>query len=101
MKKLLLTTFVLFSGLGILFAGDGCADYASVKDKDLSKTTQEIVLKSNSLQLLKYSDHNGTTRFTIQDLEGKIVSENMSRLRLRLDFPEIEKKFIVEDIVKS
>ena len=62
MKKLILTTFVLFSGLWILFAGDDCADYASVKD--LSKTTPEIVLTSNNLQLLKYSDHNGTTRFT-------------------------------------
>jgi len=49
MKKLILTTFVLFSGLGILFAGDGCADYASVKD--LSKTTPEIVLTSNNLQI--------------------------------------------------
>ena len=93
MKKLILTTFVLFSGLGILFAGDGCADYASVKDKDLSKTTQEIVLTSNNLQLLKYSDHNGTTRFTIQNLDGTVVSENMSRLELRIYFPEIEKKF--------
>ena len=81
----------LFSGLGILFAGDGCADYASVKD--LSKTTPEIVLTSNNLQLLKYSDHNGTTRFTIQNLDGTVVSENMSRLELRIDFPEIEKKF--------
>jgi|TARA_B110000902_G_scaffold263194_1_gene341751 hypothetical protein len=93
MKKLLLTTFVLFSGLGILFAGDGCVDYASVKDKDLSKTTQEIVLTSNNLQLLKYSDHNGTTRFTIQNLDGTVVAEDMSRLELRIDFPEIEKKF--------
>ncbi len=93
MKKLLLTTFVLFSGLGILFAGDGCVDYASVKDKDLSKTTQEIVLTSNNLQLLKYSDHNGTTRFTIQNLDGTVVSENMTRLELRIDFPEIENKF--------
>ena len=84
MKKLILTSFVLF-------AGDGCADYASVKD--LSKTTPEIVLTSNNLQLLKYSDHNGTTRFTIQNLDGTVVSENMSRLELRIDFPEIEKKF--------
>ena len=68
-----------------------CADYASVKD--LSKTTPEIVLTSNNLQLLKYSDHNGTTRFTIQNLDGTVVSENMSRLELRIDFPEIEKKF--------
>ena len=99
MKKLILTSFVLFAGMGILFAGDSCADYASVKD--LSKTTPEIVLTSNDLQLLKYSDHKGTTRFAIQNLEGKIVAENMSRLRLRLDFPEIEKKIILEGIAKS
>ena len=45
--------------------------------------------------------HKGTTRFKIQNLEGKIVAENMSRLRLRLDFPEIEKKIILEGIAKS
>ena len=61
--------------------------------KDLSKTTPEIVLTSNNLQLLKYSDHNGTTRFTIQNLDGTVVAEDMSRLELRIDFPEIEKKF--------
>ena len=91
MKKLILTSFALLAGMGILFAGDGCADYASVKD--LGKTTPEIVLTSNNLQLLKYSDHNGTTRFTIQNLDGTVVAENMSRLELRIDFPEIEKKF--------
>jgi len=91
MKKLILTSFALFAGMGILFAGPGCTDYASVKD--LGKTTPEIVLTSNNLQLLKYSDHNGTTRFTIQNLDGTVVTENMSRLELRIDFPEIEKKF--------
>ena len=89
MKKLLLTTFVLFLGLGILFASD-CDSYDSV---DVNKSTPEIVLTSNNLQLLKYSDQNGTTRFTIQNLDGTVVAEDMSRLRLRLDFPEIEKKF--------
>ena len=78
MKKLILTSFALFAGMGILFAGDGCADYASVKD--LGKTTPEIVLTSNNIQLLKYSDHNATTRFTIQNLDGTVVAENMSRL---------------------
>ena len=91
MKKLILTSFVLFACMGLLFAGDSCADYASVKD--LSKTKPEIVLTSNNLQLLKYSDKNGTTRFTIQNLDGTVVAENMSRLELRIDFPEIEKKF--------
>ena len=89
MKKLILTSFVLFAGMGILFASDcDSNDYAHV-----NKSTPEIVLTSNNLQLLKYSDHNGTTRFTIQNLDGTVVSENMSRLELRIDFPEIEKKF--------
>ena len=99
MKKLILTSFVLFAGMGILFAGGDCDNYASIKD--VSKTSPEIVLTSNDLQLLKYSDHKGTTRFTIQNFEGKIVAENMSRLRLRLDFPEIEKKITLEGIAKS
>ena len=98
MKKLILTMYILFTGLGILIAGD-CGHNSSVTD--ISKTSPEIILSSNDLQLLKYSDDKGTTRFIIQDLEGKIVAENMSRLRLRLDFPEIEKKIILEDIVKS
>jgi hypothetical protein len=89
MKKLILTSFVLFAGMGILFASDcDSNDYAHV-----NKSTPEIVLTSNNLQLLKYSDHEGTTRFTIQNLDGTVVAENMSRLELRIDFPEIEKKF--------
>ena len=98
MKKLILTLFILFTGMGITIAGD-CVHNSSVTD--VSKISPEIVLSSNDLKLLKYSDDKGTTRFIIQDLEGKIVAENMSRLRLRLDFPEIEKKIILEDIVKS
>jgi len=89
MKKIILTTFVLCAGMGILFASDcDSNDYAHV-----NKSTPEIVLTSNNLQLLKYSDHNGTTRFIIQNLDGTVVAENMSRLELRIDFPEIEKKF--------
>ena len=89
MKKIILTTFVLCAGMGILFASDcDSNDYAHV-----NKSTPEIVLTSNNLQLLKYSDHNGTTRFTIQNLDGTVVAENMSRLELRIDFPEIEKQF--------
>ena len=99
MKKLILTSCAIFAGIGILFAGGDCDNYASVKD--VIKTSPEIVLTSNDLQLFKYSDHKGTTRFKIQNLEGKIVAENMSRLRLRLDFPEIEKKIILEGIAKS
>ena len=89
MKKLIITSFVLYAGMGILFASDcDSNDYAFV-----NKSTPEIVLTSNNLQLLKYSDHNGNTRFTIQNLDGTVVAENMSRLELRIDFPEIEKKF--------
>ena len=89
MKKLILTSFLLFTSVGILFAS-GCDshDYA-----DANKLTPEIVLTSNNMQLLKYSDHEGTTRFTIQNLDGTVLAENMSRMELRNDFPEIEKKF--------
>ena len=46
MKKLILTSFVLFAGMGILFASDcDSKDYANVK-----KSTPEIVLTSNNLQ---------------------------------------------------
>ena len=89
MKRLILTSFVLLAGMGILFAGDcDSKDYAH-----FNKSKPEIVLKSHNLQLLKYSDKNGNTRFTIQNLDGTVVAENMSRLELRIDFPEIEKKF--------
>ena len=89
MKKLILTTFLLFASIGFLFAS-GCDgdDYA-----DVNKSTQEIVLTSNNLQLLKYTDHKGITRFTIQNLEGTVLAENMTKMELRNDFPEIEKKF--------
>jgi len=89
MKKLKLILFGMFTGMGILFAGD-CdkKDYAQ-----FSKSTPEIVLTSNNLQLLQYYDKNGNTRFTIQNIDGTVVAENMSRSELRLDFPEIVNKF--------
>ena len=69
MKKLILTSFVLFSSIGVLFA-DGCDsnDYAY-----FNKSTPKIVLTSNNLQLLKYSDHEGTNRFTMQNFDGTIL----------------------------
>ena len=89
MKKLILTSFILFAGMGILFAGDcDSSDYAHVK-----KSLPEIVLTSNNIQLLKYFDKNGNTRFTLKNIDGTVVAENMSRLELRIDFPEIEKNF--------
>ena len=90
MKKLILTSYVFFAIIGVLFAEGDCQkkDYAYIKESKL-----EIVLTSNNLQLLKYSDKNGNPRFTIKNLDGTIVAQNMSRLELRMDFPEIEKKF--------
>ena len=90
MKKLVLTSYVFFASIGILFAEGDCQkkDYAYIKESKL-----EIVLTSNNIQLLKYYDKNGNTRFTIKNLDGTIVAENISRLELRMDFPEIEKKF--------
>ena len=89
MKKLTLTLFVLFASVAILFAEGHCQkkDYAYFKESKL-----EIILTSKNLQLLKYSDRNGNTRFTIKNLDGTIVAENISRLELRMDFPEIEKR---------
>jgi len=89
MKKLLLTSLLSFASMGFLFAGD-------CEDKDhahFNKSTPEIVLTLNNLQLLQYSDKNGNTRFIIQNLDGTIEAENMSRSELRIDFPEIENKF--------
>ena len=90
MKKLIMTSYVLFASAGILFAESHCQkkDYAYIKESKL-----EIVLTSNNIQLLKYYDKNGNTRFTIKNLDGTIVSENISRSELRIDFPEIENKF--------
>lgn len=89
MKQLILTSLLSFACMGFLFAGD-CED----KDyANFNKSTPEIVLTLNNLQLLKYSDKNGNTRFTIKNLDGTVLAENMSRLELRIDFPEIEKKF--------
>ena len=89
MKKLILAPLLLLASIGVLFAS-GCDGYDYT---DVNKSTQEIVLTSNNLQLLKYSDQKGTTRFNIQNLDGTVLAENMSRLELRNDFPEIEKKF--------
>tara|TARA_Y100001970_G_scaffold251284_1_gene323920 strand:+ start:2673 stop:2948 length:276 start_codon:yes stop_codon:yes gene_type:complete len=88
MKKLILTSLLTFASMGFLFAGD-CED----KDyANFNKTKPEIVLTLKNLQLLKYSDKKGNTRFTIQYLDGTILAENISRSELRIDFPEIENK---------
>ena len=89
MKKLILSSFVLLSSMGALLAGDcESKDYANV-----NKSMPEKVLTSNNLQLFKYYDNDGTTRFKIQNLDGTVIAENISRLELRIDFPELEEKF--------
>ena len=88
MKKMILTSFLLFASVGILFAS-GCNSYDYA---DVNKLTPEIVLVSNNMQLFKYSDHEGTKRFRIQNLDGTVLAENMSRIELKIDFPEIEKE---------
>ena len=60
---------------------------------NLVASKPEIILTSNNLQVIKYSDKNGNTKFTVQNLDGTVLAENISRLELRIDFPEIEKKF--------
>ena len=52
MKKLILTSFVLFVSIGVLFAS-GCDSHVYA---DVNKSTLEIVLTSNNLQILKYTD---------------------------------------------
>ena len=89
MKKLLLTSFLLFAGVGILFAS-GCDSHDYAYD---NKLIPEIFLTSNNMQLFKYSDNEGTTRFTIQNLDETILAENMRRIELKIDFSEIEKEF--------
>ena len=87
--KIFIVSVLMLLNVSYAFAGD-CED----KDyANFNKSTPEIVLTLNNLQLLKYSDKNGNTRFTIQNLDGTVVVENMSRLELRIDFPEIEKQF--------
>ena len=53
MKKLILTSFELFASIGVLFAS-GCDSHVYA---DVNKSTLEIVLTSNNLQILKYTDY--------------------------------------------
>jgi len=53
MKKLILTSFVLFVSIGVLFAS-GCDSHVYA---DVNKSTLEIVLTSNNFQILKYTDY--------------------------------------------
>ena len=53
MKKLILTSFVLFASIGVLFA----SGWDSHVYADVNKSTLEIILTSNNLQILKYTDY--------------------------------------------
>ena len=96
--KIILINFLFFVVTGTLFAGGDCEGYASAKE--VSKTKPEIILSSNNIQLFKYSDNEGNTRFTIKNLDGKILAKNMSRRLLKIDFPEIEKKITYKSVAK-
>ena len=90
MKILILTSSLLFIGAGILCAGSHC----QTKDHNyINKFNPKFVLTLNNLQLLKHYDKYGNDIFTIKNLDGDILAENISRLELIVDFPEIEKKF--------
>ena len=71
MKKLILTSFVLFVSIGVLFAS-GCDSHVYA---DVNKSTLEIVLTSNNLQILKYTDYELRITNEILDLPYKILTE--------------------------
>jgi hypothetical protein len=71
MKKLILTSFVLFVSIGVLFAS-GCDSYVYA---DVNKSTLEIVLTSNNLQILKYTDYELRITNELLDLPYKILTE--------------------------
>jgi hypothetical protein len=71
MKKLILTSFVLFASIGVLFAS-GCDSHVYA---DVNKSTLEIVLTSNNLQILKYTDYELRITNELLDLPYKILTE--------------------------
>ena len=71
MKKLILTSFVLFVSIGVLFAS-GCDSHVYA---DVNKSTLEIVLTSNNLQILKYMDYELRITNELLDLPYKILTE--------------------------
>ena len=100
MKKIALTMFALLTTTGFVFAGGmGCSGYKQEILAD--KTNQEILITSNDLQLIKIIDQMGNTRFSVINSDGTFQAENLSRLRLRLDFPDLENQIDTESIAKS
>ena len=71
MKKLILTSFVLFVSIGVLFAS-GCDSHVYA---DVNKSTLEIVLTSNNFQILKYTDYELRITNELLDLPYKILTE--------------------------
>ena len=100
MKKIVLTMFTLLTTAGFLFAGGmGCSGYKQEILAD--KTKQEILITSNDFQLIKIIDQIGNTRFSVKNPDGTFQAENLSRLRLRIEFPDLEKQIDSESIAKS
>ena len=100
MKKIVLTMFTLLTTTGFLFAGGmGCSGYKQEILAD--KTKQEILITSNDLQLIKIIDQIGNTRFSVKNPDGTFQAENLSRLRLRIEFPVLENQIDSEIIAKS
>ena len=77
----------------------GCSGYKQEILAD--KTNQEILITSNDLQLIKIIDQMGNTRFSVKNSDGTFQAENLSRLRLRLDFPDLENQIDTESTAKS
>jgi hypothetical protein len=68
--------------------------------KDSSKK-ESTGITSNDLQLIKIIDQMGNTRFSVKNPDGTFQAENLSRLRLRLDFPDLENQIDKESTAKS
>ena len=68
--------------------------------KDSSKK-ESTGITSNDLQLIKIIDQMGNTRFSVKNPDGTFQAENLSRLRLRLDFPDLENQIDTESTAKS
>mgnify|MGYP003338011228 CR=1 FL=1 len=52
-------------------------------------------------EIYKIIDQIGNTRFSVKNSDGTFKAENLSRLRLRIDFPDLENQIDTESIVKS
>ena len=100
MKKIALTMFTLLTTSGFVFAGGmGCNGYKQEILAD--KSNPKILITSNDLQLIKFNDQMGNTKFLVKNPDGTFQAENLSRLHLRTDFPDLENQIDSESIAKS